>query len=351
MASLSAHLLETGDHGRLGFRPDCPVCREERLFGALSSEPIVSRRAQAALATGALAVSLAAPSAVAAQEPDLQSEGVVAPEQPGDGSTGSAPVGDDNLTFDPGGDTTLPDEVAPPAGTPGAGADDGSGESGPLELEPQVDPDAGLVPLNGPEDQPPTPGEEAPIPPAPGDEAPVPPAPAAPSPDSAPAPPAVRTPEDQGIAEPGSETELTSDRDGRTRPGTKRQGFKSEGNRDNAAPHDGAAPHTAIAEEPSATFSSDAAQSVSQSAAVQPASVGEDGTVSQSEEAPLPRDARMYVVRPGDSLWSIAKRLLGRDASVAAIAREVARLWEMNADRIATGDPDLLPVSTRLRLR
>jgi nucleoid-associated protein YgaU len=59
----------------------------------------------------------------------------------------------------------------------------------------------------------------------------------------------------------------------------------------------------------------------------------------------------MYVVRPGDSLWSIAKRLLGRDASVAAIAREVARLWEMNADRIATGDPDLLPVSTKLGLR
>jgi hypothetical protein len=29
---------------------------------------------------------------------------------------------------------------------------------------------------------------------------------------------------------------------------------------------------------------------------------------------------------------------------------EVNRLWELNKDRIGTGDPDLLPVSTELRL-
>ena len=29
--SLSHHLLEPGDHGRLGFHPGCPVCRRERL--------------------------------------------------------------------------------------------------------------------------------------------------------------------------------------------------------------------------------------------------------------------------------------------------------------------------------
>jgi nucleoid-associated protein YgaU len=58
-----------------------------------------------------------------------------------------------------------------------------------------------------------------------------------------------------------------------------------------------------------------------------------------------------YTVRPGDSLWSIARRLLGQGASPADIAREVNRLWELNRDRIATGDPDLLIVGTKLKLR
>ena len=60
---------------------------------------------------------------------------------------------------------------------------------------------------------------------------------------------------------------------------------------------------------------------------------------------------RFHVVRPGESLWSIADALLGRHASVARIAREVNRLWELNSDRIGTGDPDLLRVGTKLALR
>ena len=57
------------------------------------------------------------------------------------------------------------------------------------------------------------------------------------------------------------------------------------------------------------------------------------------------------VVQPGDSLWSIAKRLLGPDASPAQIARKVSRLWDLNDDRIGTGRPDLILVGTKLRLR
>jgi nucleoid-associated protein YgaU len=58
-----------------------------------------------------------------------------------------------------------------------------------------------------------------------------------------------------------------------------------------------------------------------------------------------------YTVRPGDSLWSIARRLLGQGASPADIAREANRLWELNRERIATGDPDLLIAGTKLKLR
>ena len=63
------------------------------------------------------------------------------------------------------------------------------------------------------------------------------------------------------------------------------------------------------------------------------------------------RGDRVYVVRAGDSLWSVAADRLGAGAGVAAIAREVNRLWERNRDRIGTGDPDVLRVGTRLTLR
>jgi nucleoid-associated protein YgaU len=63
------------------------------------------------------------------------------------------------------------------------------------------------------------------------------------------------------------------------------------------------------------------------------------------------RGQSAYVVRAGDSLWTIATSLLGADASPSAVAREVQRLWALNADRIGGGDPDLIFPGERLRLR
>ena len=60
---------------------------------------------------------------------------------------------------------------------------------------------------------------------------------------------------------------------------------------------------------------------------------------------------RFHVALPGESLWSIAADLLGDRATVARVAREVNRLWEINQARIATGDRNLLLVGTRLTLR
>ena len=64
-----------------------------------------------------------------------------------------------------------------------------------------------------------------------------------------------------------------------------------------------------------------------------------------------PEGARFHVVQRGESLWSIATDRLGEQAGVAQVAREVDRLWQLNEDRIASGNPDLLYAGTRLQLR
>src|SRR4051794_24800803 len=77
MASLSRHLREAGDHGRLGFHPACPVCCDERLAGALPVDTLVSRRSQALMAAGVLVFSSAAPASVLAAGGDQDQEGTV----------------------------------------------------------------------------------------------------------------------------------------------------------------------------------------------------------------------------------------------------------------------------------
>jgi len=57
-----------------------------------------------------------------------------------------------------------------------------------------------------------------------------------------------------------------------------------------------------------------------------------------------------YQVEPGDSLWRIAARHLGSDATTAQTAREVNRLWELNQQRIGTGNPDLIFPGQTLRM-
>lgn len=81
-----------------------------------------------------------------------------------------------------------------------------------------------------------------------------------------------------------------------------------------------------------------------------PASAGEPETVVVAPPfAPIEGDR--YRVQPGDSLWSIARRLLGPEASNGRIAKEVNRLWELNRERIATGDRNLIHAGTELQLR
>ena len=52
--------------------------------------------------------------------------------------------------------------------------------------------------------------------------------------------------------------------------------------------------------------------------------------------------AATRVVEPGQSLWVIAQSLLGGAASNSRLVSVVARLWQLNAARIGTGDPNLI---------
>jgi nucleoid-associated protein YgaU len=55
-------------------------------------------------------------------------------------------------------------------------------------------------------------------------------------------------------------------------------------------------------------------------------------------------------VQPGDSLWRIAGRHLGADATDLETAQEVSRLWKLNEQRIGTGNPDLIFPGQTLRM-
>jgi hypothetical protein len=327
VAILNVHRSKSDFHERLGFHPDCPVCRQDRLSAVLSPEPNWPRRVRALLAAGVLVLSAGATTTSVASEPDNQQEGVVVPD-PGAVAPDSQPDGQepgDQLDPDAGGESTLPLEIDPRQSDPPDGAPgDGSADTGPLEAEPLDDPDGrlSLTEPGAPDDL----GVEVP---------PVPPA--EPAPPATPLPPAEapvaeQTPADQTQPAEGSP---------RRRP-PKRSGRENERAR----------PKHRSADQPSVDRSQDKVPAAEESAPyASPTDAQLDGVVPAPSTTPPPGLGRFHVVRPGESLWSIASELLGRDAPPAEIALEVGRLWLLNKERIASGDPDLLAIGVRLRLR
>jgi LysM domain len=327
MGSLTAHLLEPGDHGRLPFHPSCPVCRRERLSGTLSTEPVVSRRTQAVLAGGVLAFSAGTPGFAVAAGPDRQAEGIAAPADPTVGEL-------HDPDFDPGGETPLPFETAP---APSDTADD-DGAGAPIDAEPIDDPEGRLVPPVA-DDGLPTDEQTAPISeemaPTTGD---GPGGVTGTPPPSIPPPPTVPPPATGDVTEPDSSQTAP-------RRETERRDTAKPAPRDRHLPDE---PAVVQAPVPPALPAVEANPTVP---VAQPTSTPAASTAAGSEGGASLRNAQRYVVQPGDSLWSIAQRLIGAEASPAKIAREVHRLWSLNEERIATGDPDLLMVGTVLRLR
>jgi LysM domain len=301
MRSLNAHLTEASGHGRLPFHPDCPVCRATRLAGVLPAEPIVSQRAQASMVAAVLALSAGGPVAGIAAADTPAGEGT-APPQGGDGPGQQSPG------FDPGGEVPLPNEItSPPA--PVAGGDDDS-PGGPVEDEPQEQLRTPAV--GAPTTQPAAPaGPGTPTQPDAG-------TPGAPATPSAPA-------GDDKAAQPDTE-ESPRGRRGQAR------------DQPTSAP---AAPQPPAAAQPPAQTTTDYGTGADAT----------DAAVRPVAAPAIPEGAASYTVRSGDSLWSIAKRLLGPNVSTAQVAREVHRLWQLNAERIGTGDPNLIMVGQTLRLR
>jgi hypothetical protein len=336
MASLTAHLVESGDHGRLGFHPDCPVCRQVRLFGSLSADPVISRRAQAALASGVLALSAVGPPAAVAQEPDQQVEGGSEPAPGGGTGDTEAEVGPPPTLAPPPApdlDPQTPEgaeasellEVVPvqtepveaPTGQDNPGADSGTAPD-------PVDPE-GPRPNRPPEAiEPESPME------APGTTQP---------PAEAEAPQAMDAPASEGPPERQAQDTVSLEETAEALP------------RDLTAPPpaEGVERLTAAAEPAPAPLITPATAVAAPPPAPAPGTTTSDPAPEGKSSSGPKQD--FVVVQPGDSLWSIAKRLLGPDASPAQIARKVSRLWDLNDDRIGTGRPDLILVGTKLRLR
>jgi hypothetical protein len=341
MRSLSAHLRQPEHHGRLPFHSDCPVCRRERLVGVLPSDRLISRRAQAAIAAGVIALSAGAPPVAVAQEPDQTSEG---------GAAQDAPTGGDpshNPDFDPGGDSTDLPFDAPPTPQVEAAPDPENDDTGPLDQEPATDVDApaadpGDQGANGEPQQPSPPASAAPEPPAPPPATPAPPEPPIPAP-AAPSTPTADPPTEvvpvitDASAEPPSKSPQGT-------PKKKRNAPRTGGSREAAQAPAPAQPEQAFTGTPAEPSSAPAAQPPQAS----PARI--ELVAHATGDRAQPGD-RFHIVRPGESLWSIAADALGDRATTARIARRVNEVWELNHDRIATGDRDLLMVDTRLRLR
>jgi hypothetical protein len=57
-----------------------------------------------------------------------------------------------------------------------------------------------------------------------------------------------------------------------------------------------------------------------------------------------------FVVAPGDSLWSIARQLVGSRASDTAVENKLVEIWDANRKAIGTGDPNLIFPGTQLHV-
>jgi LysM repeat protein len=357
MDPLGRHLGRHDADGRLPFRSDCPICRDERLERRMPEPHLAGPRARAGLVAGLVAVSTVGGQGVAVARADPIDDAIAQVDQatsPGDAL--EADNGDNG------------DDAAG-----GASSDAGDGADNQPASEPQPVPAPDPQPVPAPDPQPaPAPDPQPAQVPQPvaaprTDPQPAPdPQPAAmadsqvapgpephPEPDPQPAP----APEPQTTPPPGPlpaldpQPDLTpqvvSAPETQAAPASKPPRRSRREERTSSSSPDGqprAGAQSVPAGSPAAAAASEPA---SQSTAPTPARHALHGAERRSSSARSDR----YTVQPGDCLWSIARRLLPPGASDAAVAAEVDRLWRLNAEEIGTGNPDLIEPGQALRLR
>lgn len=314
MNSLSAHLTAGSRHGRLRFHPDCPMCRSQRLAGALP-DALLPTRVQAGLLAAALAAGTAVPPAAAAAGPEADpgSPAEASQNPPAAPAPDAPPLGTDEVE-EPALDEA-PDVrellTNPDLGSDAQGEDVGAEE----EIAEPV----------------PAPMTQAPTEPAPAEPAPVtavpPPVDPVPTPVPVEAQPPVAVPEEPVAIETPrrSKKEALPERKAGERRQVERVPVES-------APQPEPSPMPAV-------------ETVTATAAPATVPVSQPAVPTGAIAGPT------YTIQPGDSLWSIARRVLGGNPSVGQIAREVNRLWELNRERIGTGNPSLIHAGIVLRLR
>lgn len=296
---------------------------EGHTLRSLGSAPV--RRTRAVIRGALLALAAVVPAASIAAEPDTTQEGLSAPDQAQDLET-------DSPSFDPGGDTDLPfDTGAPPGSSPPVSPDDA-----PLESEPTDDPDGRAAPFAEPEAPATGMSEDAPARPLDGGQPSAPPAPGF---TIEPAPPSLGTPSPETSPPPVPQS--LPDEPG-SHPALRRRSVTAVVRVDRPSSQGSDMSASADSPDPAAD---------SNQVPVSQAATGEDRPVALRNGSTARQGARIHTVRPGESLWAIAADLLGPDASATIIAAEVARLWELNREHIPSGDPDLIAVGQRLRLR
>jgi nucleoid-associated protein YgaU len=339
MSSLQAHLEQ---HellvGALAFRRDCPICRAERVQGQLPSATLVPRRACAAVTAAVLATSAVAPGIAAAT--DGQGVAALAPESPpppqvsevGVGGGAVAPASGGSSAHDePSADAAEPSDRGarpdPRAGEPESGAATPAHDQ-PDDPSPTADPETGGSTGSGNE----SPVEPSASPP-PVHEAP------ATEPDMS----------GHGTPEPSATpTPATSETAPAPLPPNAREGTAPERSSTEPTSAPSAGTRRSAASDRPAPTEDGRSSSRRGTRRVQRNPVRATRTTDVVDVAP--GEPTSYTVRPGDSLWRIAERHLGPRATTTATAQEVARLWEINQQRIGTGNPDLIFPGQALRV-
>ncbi len=351
MPALSEHLRDPEGHARMAFHPGCPICHGERLSGTLPMQAVISQRTRAALTAGVVAVATVAPAAALGAEPHITQAGsttaagtasgdraLTADFIPGGNAAATGTVvdtgADNNIDDD---DTAGDDSAADHGGASdgvtvvvggGAGTQSGGDQSATAPAQPAPPPELPAVPV-------------APAPAATSDRAPSPAASsstdvsAGPSdPPPAPTPDEATTPSADASAAPRAPSTPGGVRAGSRPPATHTPSI-THAAKPRLAPASAMGAADATTPTPTPTPAPTPTRTTATPASIDRADPGD----------------RAHTVHTGESLWSIASDHLGAGAAPAQIAREVHRLWQLNADRIGTGDPDLLMVGTRLVLR